>query len=78
MQQIQQQQAQGGQPVQGAQAGQPGQAGGGQGGDDYLEKIGRNLTQEAKDGLLDPVIGRDKEIQDTAEVLSRRNKTTLS
>ncbi|MEL0539031.1 ATP-dependent Clp protease ATP-binding subunit [Staphylococcus debuckii] len=74
LQQIQQQQAQGGQPVQGAQAGQPGQAGGGQGGDDYLEKIGRNLTQEAKDGLLDPVIGRDKEIQDTAEVLSRRNK----
>ncbi|WP_235893321.1 AAA family ATPase, partial [Staphylococcus carnosus] len=74
LQQIQQQQAQGGQPVQGAQAGQPGQAGGGQGGDDYLEKIGRNLTQEAKDGLLDPVIGRDKEIQETAEVLSRRNK----
>lgn len=75
LQQIQQQQqAQGGQPVQGAQPGQPGQAGGGQGGDDYLEKIGRNLTQEAKDGLLDPVIGRDKEIQDTAEVLSRRNK----
>ena len=74
LQQIQQQQAQGGQPAQGVQAGQPGQAGGGQGGDDYLEKIGRNLTQEAKDGLLDPVIGRDKEIQDTAEVLSRRNK----
>ena len=75
LQQIQQQQqAQGGQPVQGTQPGQPGQAGGGQGGDDYLEKIGRNLTQEAKDGLLDPVIGRDKEIQDTAEVLSRRNK----
>ncbi|MBL3530512.1 ATP-dependent Clp protease ATP-binding subunit [Companilactobacillus zhachilii] len=39
-----------------------------------LEKIGRNLTQEAKDGLLDPVIGRDKEIQETAEVLSRRTK----
>lgn len=75
LQQIQQQQkAQGGQPIQGAQPGQPGQTGGGQGGDDYLEKIGRNLTQEAKDGLLDPVIGRDKEIQETAEVLSRRNK----
>lgn len=39
-----------------------------------LEKLGRNLTQEAKDGLLDPVIGRDKEIQETAEVLSRRTK----
>ncbi|WP_368790824.1 ATP-dependent Clp protease ATP-binding subunit [Companilactobacillus farciminis] len=39
-----------------------------------LEKLGRNLTQEAKDGLLDPVIGREKEIQETAEVLSRRTK----
>lgn len=39
-----------------------------------LEKLGRNLTQEAKEGLLDPVIGRDKEIQETAEVLSRRTK----
>ncbi len=38
------------------------------------EQIGRNLTQEARDGLLDPVIGRDKEIQETAEVLSRRTK----
>lgn len=40
----------------------------------YLEQIGRNLTQEARDDLLDPVIGRDKEIQETAEVLSRRTK----
>ncbi|MFC0015552.1 MULTISPECIES: AAA family ATPase [Allobacillus] len=40
----------------------------------YLDQIGRNLTQEARDGLLDPVIGRDKEIQETAEVLSRRTK----
>ncbi|WP_119326493.1 ATP-dependent Clp protease ATP-binding subunit [Companilactobacillus musae] len=39
-----------------------------------LNKLGRNLTQEAKEGLLDPVIGRDKEIQETAEVLSRRTK----
>ncbi|KRL13710.1 AAA family ATPase [Schleiferilactobacillus perolens] len=39
-----------------------------------LEKLGTNLTQEAKDGLLDPVIGRDKEIQETAEILSRRTK----
>lgn len=40
----------------------------------YLDQIGRNLTQEARDGLLDPVIGRDEEIQKTAEVLSRRTK----
>ncbi|MCG3399307.1 AAA family ATPase [Staphylococcus massiliensis] len=42
--------------------------------DSFLAKHGRNLTQEARDGLLDPVIGRDKEIQDTAKVLSRRTK----
>lgn len=40
----------------------------------YLDQIGRNLTQEARDGLLDPVIGRDNEIQKTAKVLSRRTK----
>lgn len=39
-----------------------------------LEKLGRTLTQEAKDGKLDPVIGRNKEIQETAEILSRRIK----
>lgn len=39
-----------------------------------LGKLGRNLTQEARDGLLDPVIGRDQEIQETAEILSRRTK----
>lgn len=39
-----------------------------------LEKLGRNLTQEAEDGKLDPVIGRNKEIQETAEILSRRIK----
>nr|WP_286137172.1 ATP-dependent Clp protease ATP-binding subunit [Philodulcilactobacillus myokoensis] len=39
-----------------------------------LEKLGRNLTQEARDGKLDPVIGRNKEIQETAEILSRRSK----
>ncbi|MCO0832445.1 ATP-dependent Clp protease ATP-binding subunit [Fructobacillus sp. W13] len=42
--------------------------------DGMLSKLGRNLTQEAKDGLLDPVIGRNKEIQETAEILSRRTK----
>lgn len=39
-----------------------------------LEKLGTNLTEQARDGLLDPVIGREKEIQDTAEILSRRTK----
>ena len=39
-----------------------------------LAKLGRNLTQEARDGKLDPVIGRNKEIQETAEILSRRTK----
>lgn len=39
-----------------------------------LEKLGRNLTQEAREGKLDPVIGRNKEIQETAEILSRRTK----
>lgn len=39
-----------------------------------LAKLGRNLTAEAKAGKLDPVIGRDKEIQETAEILSRRTK----
>ncbi|MCK8624699.1 AAA family ATPase [Apilactobacillus xinyiensis] len=39
-----------------------------------LDKLGRNLTKEAQDNLLDPVIGRDKEIEETAEILSRRIK----
>ena len=41
---------------------------------DMLAKLGRNLTEEAKAGKLDPVIGRNKEIQETAEILSRRIK----
>lgn len=39
-----------------------------------LEKLGTNLTEQARNGLLDPVIGREKEIQETAEILSRRTK----
>lgn len=42
--------------------------------DGILAKLGRNLTQEAHDGKLDPVIGRNKEIQETAEILARRTK----
>jgi ATP-dependent Clp protease ATP-binding subunit ClpL len=39
-----------------------------------LEKPGTNLTEQARDGLLDSVIGRENEIQETAEILSRRTK----
>lgn len=39
-----------------------------------LAKLGRNLTAEAREGKLDPVIGRNKEIQETSEILSRRTK----
>lgn len=42
--------------------------------DGILAKIGRNLTQEAREGKLDPVIGRNKEIQETSEILARRTK----
>ncbi|NQI70929.1 ATP-dependent Clp protease ATP-binding subunit [Streptococcus suis] len=42
--------------------------------DGILAKLGRNLTQDARDGKLDPVIGRNKEIQETAEILARRTK----
>ncbi|HEW0174475.1 TPA: ATP-dependent Clp protease ATP-binding subunit [Streptococcus pneumoniae] len=42
--------------------------------DGVLEKLGRNLTAEAREGKLDPVIGRNKEIQETSEILSRRTK----
>ncbi len=41
---------------------------------DALKKYARNLTQAAKDGKLDPVIGRDEEIRRTIQVLSRRTK----
>ena len=42
--------------------------------DGILAKLGRNLTQEAREGKLDPVIGRNKEIQETSEILARRTK----
>ncbi|HEQ9397645.1 TPA: ATP-dependent Clp protease ATP-binding subunit [Streptococcus pyogenes] len=42
--------------------------------DSVLTQLGTNLTQEARQGHLDPVIGRNKEIQDTAEILARRTK----
>ncbi|MBW6440097.1 ATP-dependent Clp protease ATP-binding subunit [Actinoplanes hulinensis] len=39
-----------------------------------LDQFGRNLTQEARDGKLDPVIGRESEIERVMQVLSRRRK----
>ena len=39
-----------------------------------LEKYGRNLTQEAREGKIDPVIGRDTEIRNALRILSRRKK----
>ncbi|MFC0189680.1 ATP-dependent Clp protease ATP-binding subunit [Fictibacillus aquaticus] len=45
---------------------------GGRGG--FIDKFGRNLSDAAKAGLIDPVIGRDDEISRVIEVLNRRNK----
>ncbi len=39
-----------------------------------MTKLGTNLTDQARQHLLDPVIGRNKEIQETAEILARRTK----
>ncbi|MGN1279287.1 MAG: ATP-dependent Clp protease ATP-binding subunit, partial [Limosilactobacillus sp.] len=55
------------------QAGHPGQQPN-EGKESIIHKLGRNLTEEARQGELDPVIGRNKEIQETAEILSRRTK----
>lgn len=56
-------------PTYGAQQVKLQQNGGG-----FLDQFGRNLTQLAKAGLIDPVIGRDKEIERVIEILNRRNK----
>ena len=45
-----------------------------EGGYDALKRYGRDLTQAARDGKLDPVIGRDEEIRRTIQVLARRTK----
>ena len=39
-----------------------------------LEKYGRDLTEDARHGRIDPVIGRDEEIRRVIQVLSRRTK----
>lgn len=59
--------------IEGAQAISP-QAEGQMKQDGILAKLGHNLTEDARQGKLDPVIGRNKEIQETAEILARRTK----
>ena len=44
------------------------------GGNDLLDQFGVNITQQARDGKIDPVIGRDQEINRVIEILNRRNK----
>ena len=46
----------------------------GQGSNNSLEKFGRDLTKAAKNGEIDPVIGREKEIERVIQILSRRTK----
>ena len=62
----------------GAGAGQGGRGGSGGSGERsnslVLDQFGRNLTQAARDGKLDPVVGRDSEIERIMQVLSRRTK----
>jgi ATP-dependent Clp protease ATP-binding subunit ClpE len=48
---------------------QKGKRGGG-----FLDKFGRNLTDAAKAGIIDPVIGREKEVRRVIEILNRRTK----
>jgi ATP-dependent Clp protease ATP-binding subunit ClpC len=53
----------------------PGGAGRGRGSDTpTLDQFGRDLTEDARNGRIDPVIGRDDEIEQTIEVLARRRK----
>ncbi|PFG28002.1 ATP-dependent Clp protease [Corynebacterium renale] len=64
-------------PVGAGAASGPGGGGGRQGERSnslVLDQFGRNLTQAAKDGKLDPVVGRSKEIERIMQVLSRRTK----
>ena len=46
----------------------------GEGGESALDKFGRDLTKAAKNGEIDPVIGREKEIERVVQILSRRTK----
>ncbi|MGO1235586.1 ATP-dependent Clp protease ATP-binding subunit [Microbacterium gubbeenense] len=65
---------QGKEPVGVSTSGQEQHEQGGKGGSQVLDQFGRNLTQAARDGQLDPVIGREKEIERVMQILSRRSK----
>ncbi|MEV4900133.1 ATP-dependent Clp protease ATP-binding subunit [Citricoccus sp. NPDC055426] len=71
-----QQQGQPGQPGAGTQQqpGQPQQVGQASQEGSMLEQFGTDLTAEAREGRLDPVIGRSEEIEQTIEILARRTK----
>ncbi|OYO15327.1 Clp protease [Enemella evansiae] len=56
------------------QGGQPGQGGQSDSDTPTLDEFGRDMTADARAGKLDPVVGRDQEIEETVEVLSRRRK----
>jgi ATP-dependent Clp protease ATP-binding subunit ClpC len=58
----------------GGRRGGPGGAPEGPGGSTVLDQFGRNLTQYARDRKLDPVIGREREIDRVMQILSRRTK----
>ncbi|GAA1733691.1 ATP-dependent Clp protease ATP-binding subunit [Microbacterium paludicola] len=64
---------QGKEPV-GVNAGSSQEADSAKGGSQVLDQFGRNLTQAARDNKLDPVIGREKEIERVMQILSRRTK----
>ncbi|MBO3662669.1 ATP-dependent Clp protease ATP-binding subunit [Microbacterium stercoris] len=64
---------QGKEPV-GVNAGSQNESDGAKGGSQVLDQFGRNLTQAARDNKLDPVIGREKEIERVMQILSRRTK----
>ena len=45
--------------------------------ENILEKFGRDITKQARDGKIDPVIGRDNEIRKIIEILARKNKNNV-
>ncbi|MCB9380904.1 MAG: ATP-dependent Clp protease ATP-binding subunit [Acidimicrobiaceae bacterium] len=62
-------------PAAAAAGGQPkGEEQGDKGGSQILDQFGRNLTQLAREGKLDPVIGRSRELERVMQILSRRTK----
>ena len=58
----------------GADSSEERRSGQGSGGSSMLDEFGRNLTRQARDGKLDPVIGRSNEIERVMQILSRRTK----